>query len=144
MRFYLHRIAIAAASLVFLIAGGPALAESITFKASLTGTEGVPPNDSKGTGSVEATLDTSAKTLAWTITYSGLTGDATAAHFHGPAEKGKNAPPVVPIDGTLTSPIKGTSTLSDRQVTDLQNGLWYFNMHTAAHPDGEIRGQLAK
>lgn len=143
MRTALHT-ALTAASFVILVAGGPALAESIAFKATLSGAEAGPPNDSKGSGTVEATFDTEAKSFAWTITYEGLTGDAAAAHFHGPAAKGANAGPVVPIEGTLASPIKGTSTLTDAQAADLQNGLWYFNIHTAAFPDGELRGQVTK
>ena len=50
---------------------------------------------------------------------------------------------MVPIKGDLASPIRGDATLTDAQMKDLQDGKWYFNIHTAAHPDGEIRGQLA-
>lgn len=134
----------AATIAIFMTAGGPAFAEKIAFKADLAGSAQVPPNDSKGHGTVDATYDTDSKTLSWTITYDGLTGPATAAHFHGPAAVGANAKPVVPIEGTLTSPINGTSTLTDQQATDLENGLWYFNVHTAKFPDGEIRGQVTK
>jgi hypothetical protein len=42
----------------------------------------------------------------------------------------------------LESPIKGSAVLDDRQVTDLMAGKWYFNIHTKAHPTGEIRGQV--
>jgi hypothetical protein len=80
--------------------------------------------------------------LTWTIVYSGLTGAATAAHFHGPAKPGKNAAPVVPLTGALDSPIKASATLTDAQAKDLLAGLWYINIHTAANPGGEIRGQL--
>ena len=97
-----------------------------------------------GTGTVEATYDTAAKKLMWTITYSALSGPATAAHFHGPAAATANAPPVVPISGSLASPIKGEATLTDAQAADLQAGRWYLNIHTAAKPDGELRGQVAK
>ena len=41
-----------------------------------------------------------------------------------------------------TSPIAGTATLSDGQIADLEAGKWYFNVHTMAHPGGEIRGQV--
>jgi hypothetical protein len=131
-------------SLATGIAMLPAQAESVVFVATLSGASEVPPNSAAGTGTVEATLDTDAKTLGWTITYSGLSGDATAAHFHGPAAEGANAGPVLPIEGSLASPISGTATLSDAQIADLQNGLWYFNIHTAQFPDGELRGQLKK
>ncbi len=120
----------------------PAFAEQLTLHAMLSGAEEVPANDSVGTGTVDATYDTDANTLTYTISYSGLTGEATAAHFHGPAPAGENAPPVVPIDADLTSPISGEATLTDEQETDLLAGMWYFNVHTVEYPDGEIRGQV--
>ena len=145
MHTTLFRPALAAVALsTLLFTGVPAFAEMVSYKADLKAASEVPPNDSKGTGAVDATYDTTSKKLTWTITYSGLTGPATAAHFHGPAEAGKNAPPVVPINGNLTSPIKGDATLTDAQVADLQAARWYFNVHTAAHTGGELRGQVMK
>ncbi|CDP52918.1 CHRD domain-containing protein [Paradevosia shaoguanensis] len=135
---------IVATTLAFALAATPAFAEMVHFKAALDGKSEVPPTDSAGTGTVDATYDTDSKAFTWTIDYSGLSGDASAAHFHGPADPGANASPVVPIDGALTSPIKGTATLTDEQATDLQAGKWYFNIHTAKFPDGEIRGQVTK
>jgi hypothetical protein len=120
------------------------LAEVVTYSAQLAGSTEVPPNDSSGTGAVEATYDTESKALSWAISYSGLTGDATAAHFHGPADAGANAPPVVPLEGSLASPISGSATLTDSQAADLKAGRWYLNLHTAQHPEGEIRGQVVK
>jgi hypothetical protein len=119
-----------------------ALAAQVNLMATLTGTEEVPSNASAGTGTVEATYDTDSNVLNYTITYSGLTGDATAAHFHGPAAPGENAPPAVPIEGSLASPIAGTATLTDEQEAQLLGGQWYFNLHTAQYPDGEVRGQV--
>ncbi len=78
------------------------------------------------------------------MTYAGLTGPATAAHFHGPAKPGENAGPVITLSAPLTSPSKGEETLTKEQSADLANGMWYLNVHTAAHPPGEIRGQLMK
>jgi hypothetical protein len=116
-----------------------------SYTTTLSAAEEVPPTDSKGTGQVQATYDPASKMLKWSITYEGLTGDATAAHFHGPADPGANAPPVVPIpDDKLTSPIEGEATLTDAQAADLAAGKIYFNVHTAKYPDGEIRGQLGK
>ena len=80
--------------------------------------------------------------LTWTATYDGLTGPATAAHFHGPAAEGEDAGPVVPIDGDLANPIEGSATLTEEQVTQLMDGLWYLNIHTEQYPGGEIRGQV--
>ena len=134
--------ALAIGALVF--AATPVFAETVSYKADLKGSAEVPANDSKGTGTVDANYDTASKKLAWTITYSGLTGPATAAHFHGPAAAGANAPPVVPVTGALTSPIKVDAALTDAQLADLQAGRWYFNIHTDANKGGELRGQVVK
>ena len=125
------------------LAGSPALAENVSFKATLSASREVPPNSSKGTGSADATYDTVSKKLTWTVTFSGLTGNATMAHFHGPAEAGKNAGVAVPIPGTA-SPLAGSATLTDAQAADLMAGKWYVNVHTADNKGGEIRGQVGK
>ena len=59
----------------------PVFAETVSFKADLKASEAVPPNDSKGTGTVTATYDTASKKLTWKGNYSGLTGPATMAHL---------------------------------------------------------------
>ncbi len=127
-----------------MLSAAPAFAEMVSYKADLKGASEIPANTSKGVGAVEATYDTNSKKLAWTITYSGLSGAATAAHFHGPAAVTASAPPVLPLSGKLESPIKGDATLTDAQATDLQSGHWYLNIHTAANKDGELRGQVMK
>ena len=121
----------------------PAFAEMINYKAELKGADEVPATTSKGTGTLTATFDTATKKLTWKGTYTGLSGDATAAHFHGPAEPGKNAGVVVPI-APAKSPLDGAATLTDVQAADLAAGKWYVNIHTAANKDGEIRGQVVK
>jgi hypothetical protein len=138
---------IVALAMMLWASGGPALAETVTFKAALKASNETPPNNSKGTGSVTAAYDTASKALTWKGTYSGLTGDATMAHFHGPAEAGKNAGVAVWIStkGTpFPTSFEGKATLTDAQAADLLAGRWYVNIHTAANPAGEIRGQLLK
>jgi hypothetical protein len=134
------------AALAFLagIAAAPAFADTVKFKADLSGASEVPPTASSGKGTLEASFDTATKQLTYTATYSGLTGPATAAHFHGPAAAGANAGVVVPVQGSVASPIKGTATLTDAQAADLQGGKYYFNIHTEANKSGEIRGQVVK
>ena len=126
-----------------LAAVAPVSAETLALKADLKGASEVPPNDEKGTGSVTLTLDTATKKLSWNGTISGLTGNPTAAHFHGPAEPGKNAGVLVPI-GNPGPKIEGSAELTDAQMTDLLAGRLYVNIHTAAHPGGELRGQITK
>ena len=120
-----------------------ASAEVVKLKGDLKGSNEVPPNTSTGSGKAEASYDTGSKVLTYTITYSGLTGPATAAHFHGPSEAGKNAGIALPFK-SAQSPIEGTATLNDAQAADLLGGKWYANIHTAANPGGELRGQMAK
>jgi hypothetical protein len=119
-----------------------ASATMIDYRATMTSKTEVPPTASTGSGDVLATLDTSKKTLTYTMTYMGLTGPATAAHFHGPAAPGANAGVAIPIGTNPPSPSTGTVTLTDAQLKDLESGKWYANVHTAANKGGEIRGQM--
>ena len=128
-----------------LLAAVPASAESVKYKAAITPSSEVPPvADSKGMGQLAATYDTATRMLSYDVTYSGLTGPAMMAHFHGSAPVGKNAGVMVPIAGDLASPIKGTATLTDEQAKALTSGDMYFNIHTAANKAGEMRGQVMK
>ena len=110
--------------------------------AALSGSSEVPPVTTNGSGNAEVMFNKQSNLLSWTVTYSGLSGPATAAHFHGPADRGVNAGVVVPLTGSLTSPVKGEATLTTAQAADLSAGKWYLNIHTSANPGGEIRGQV--
>ncbi|OPY93836.1 CHRD domain-containing protein [Bradyrhizobium sacchari] len=121
---------------------GTASAEKL--KATLDGKSEVPATTSSGTGTADLDYDAASKKLSWTVTYSGLSGPATAAHFHGPAEAGKNSGVAVAIPNAASSPVKGEATLTDAQAADLLGGKYYINIHTAANPGGEIRGQVTK
>jgi CHRD domain len=139
----MHKVWLGAAAALVMFAAGAASAATLHFAATLKGADEVPPHDVGGKGSVTASLDTASKAFSYKVTYSGLTGAATMAHFHGPAAPGANAPPVVPVPSTaLADPMTGTATLTDAQIADLEAGKWYFNIHTAANPGGEIRGQV--
>lgn len=118
-------------------------AEMVKLQAELKGSNEVPPNTSSGSGKAEATFDTDTKFLTYTVTYSGLSGPALGAHFHGPGEAGKNAGIALPFK-SAESPIQGTATLTDTQAADILAGKWYANIHTAANPGGELRGQMAR
>ena len=120
-----------------------ASAGTLYFSATMNGSSEVPPVKTAGTGSVLATLDTTAKTLSYRLTFDHLSGPAAAAHFHGPAGPGKNAGVLVPIGGKgPTSPVFGSADVTDAQIKQIEAGQWYANVHTAENKGGEIRGQL--
>jgi len=119
------------------------MAANVNLKADLKASSEVPPTDSEGTGSVTATYDTASKKLSWKGSVSGLTGPATAAHFHS-GEVGKNGGVAVPIAGADKGAFEGSATLTDAQAEELMAGKWYVNVHTAANKGGEIRGQVTK
>lgn len=132
----------AASALALTLSIAPAVAAMQSFSVDLNAAAEVPPNDSTGSGQLAVDFDTETMLLKWSVTYDGLTGPVTGAHFHGPADPDGTAPPVVPVEGDLASPMSGEATLTDEQADDLQAGKWYFNLHTGQYPDGEIRGHL--
>ena len=131
---------LSAFALITLIAmPAPAFAETVKMKADLKASEEVPPTESSGAGTAEITLDTDANKVSWKVTSDNLTGDVTAAHFHGPAKVGENAAPVVDISGNLN---EGSADVTADQLQMIREGNTYLNIHTAKYPDGEIRGQV--
>jgi len=143
--------AMASLAAVFGIAlwAAPTQAAPLAFKVNLTGAQETPPVDTKATGVADITYDPSTLVVTWNVTSAGLSGPATMAHFHGPGKPGVAAAPTVwltpkgstaPIEGA----IKGEATLTADQAAQFTAGDWYINVHTAANPKGEIRGQVSK
>jgi hypothetical protein len=114
----------------------------VAFTTQLRGANEVPANASTGSGSVDAVFDTSNNLLRWKVNYTRLTGPATAGHFHGPAAIGANAGVALGWASPVRSPMDGSATLTPAQAADLMAGRWYANIHTAAYPAGEVRGQM--
>jgi hypothetical protein len=114
------------------------------YEAALSGAQEVPPVTTSATGNAEVSFNSSNNQLTWRVTYSGLSGPATGAHIHGPAAAGQNAGVLVPFTNVTTQPISGQGTITAAQAADLAAGRWYVNVHTAANPGGEIRGQLRR
>lgn len=117
-------------------------ANMVAFSTQLRGANEVPANTSGGMGTVDAVLNKNTNLLRWKVNYSGLTGPATMAHFHGPAAMGANAGVALAWPAPIMSPMEGSATLTAAQMADLMAGRWYANIHTAAHPGGEVRGQM--
>ena len=130
--------------LALLALAGPADAELHTLEALIDGGQEVPPSGSPATGFGFVTFDDVTGDLSWDISWSALTGPATAMHFHGPAPAGANAGVQVNVGAIsgLTSPSIGSTNIVAGQAADLLSNLWYINIHSAQFPGGEIRGQV--
>ena len=141
----------AAATLGALVLAGAALAGCASpsaaldavelYEATLAGAQEVPPVATSASGRAELRYDNRSSMLHWRITHAGLSGPITAAHFHGPAGPDQNAPALVPLHPAGPA-ITGQLRITPEQFSQLYSGHWYVNLHTAAHPQGEIRGQL--
>jgi Cu/Zn superoxide dismutase len=141
------RVRLLLTTTAFVVAGVTAVpgaqAQTKTFHADMTTAQEVPPTAGTGTGKATFTLDPATKELKWTVTYSGLSADATAAHIHGPAAPGANAGVAVNLAPSgVKSPLEGSATLTDAQIADLTSGKDYVNVHTVQNKGGEIRGQI--
>jgi hypothetical protein len=133
---FIKAIAAGAALLFFTASVADAAVFDVT--ASL---KGATATAAAGSGSLSGELDTNTKALSYEIDYSGLTGPVMAAHMQGTATPVPNNQPII-TSQSLTSPIEGTTTLTDAQVGALEAGKWSVDLGTAAHPNGEIAGQV--
>lgn len=127
--------------LAALLTAAPVSASTFNFSAHLDGLQENPANASPGIGVATGTLDDVTRVFSWSLSFSGLVGSQTGAHFHKGAV-GVNGPVQVAL--TLGSPSAGSTTLTVAQVADLEAGLWYVNVHSSIFPGGEIRGQLTE
>ena len=126
------------------------LPTTTTFVTTMNGAGENPPKNVPGVGT--ATIVKSAGVYTFTINFSGMSGPLTGAHIHGPAPTGVNANIIVPFSvagagtsGTLTGTFSSTNTAAisnDSLDVLMRTGNAYVNLHTAANPGGEIRGQL--
>jgi hypothetical protein len=99
---------------------------------------------SSATGNITGTYNQSTNVLQYTITWTGLTGNATAMHFHGPASPQESAGVLIPIPGanTPSGTISKSETLTDEVEAHLLGGKVYYNIHTGTYGQGEIRGNI--
>ena len=126
--------------------GTESVAEGVGLTASLDARQEVPRPGGAGSdarGSFVGTLARkgAAGTVAWRLTFRGLTGKATAAHVHL-ASRGRPGPVALPLCGPCRSGMRGSAKASAKTVRALLAGGAYVNVHTARNPAGEIRGQI--
>ena len=136
---------LAAAALTVTLSGCGTMmppANMVALSTQLRSANEVPPVMTSGGGSVDASFNKDTMQLRWKVSYSGLTGNASAGHFHGPAAVGANSGVVLGWSNPITSGMEGNATLTAAQAADLLAGRWYANIHTAANPGGELRGQM--
>ena len=107
--------------------------------ASISSTQEVPLNTSSASGTFNVKYDKSINTLTYTINYAGIT--PTAMHFHKGAI-GVSGGVEKEVAGPYSSGMTASVKITDAQELDLLAGLWYLNIHSAALPGGEIRGQV--
>ena len=111
--------------------------------AVLNGQQETPVVETDAAGTAALGLDADGN-LYFNLTVTGLSGPITAAHFHGPAPEGENAGVIFGITETFDgNHADGVwKDLTNEQMGYLMDGLLYLNVHTAANPAGEIRGQV--
>jgi hypothetical protein len=139
-----HRSLAAALVSVAALVPGIALAH-YHAPCYMTGKEEVPANTSAAIaiGNIDI-INGVTDSLRVNITFSGLSGNATAAHIHGPAPSGLNAGVMIP----LTVPAVTSGTIAQRfaitaaQKADIIGSMTYANIHTGLFGGGEIRGQI--
>ena len=115
---------------------------------AMTGAQEVPAVTTTATGSFDITYNRDSKMLNITVRWQGLSGPVTLSHIHGPAAKGVNAgvlenfTTIIPKTESGNFSTSFTLNGTTQKEEDLLAGKWYVNIHTAAHPGGEIRGQI--
>lgn len=116
-----------------------------TLSGNGNGVQEVPANTKPGTATLSGDYDKTTGMLTYTVNWTNLSGTANAAHFHGPALAGANAGVLVPLtitNNTTNGTATGSVTIVDSVFQHFLNGRIYYNIHTTAHPGGELRGQV--
>ncbi|WP_373546787.1 CHRD domain-containing protein [Chamaesiphon sp.] len=167
MKFLLTSFYLAATTIVAIAPASQSQAAILSFTADLTGPNQSPPNTSPGTGTALLALDNIANTLRLQVTFSGLVGNTTNPHIHGPTTVAFTGTggvvtglPNFPLgvksgsydnlfDLTQNSSYNtdfrtasgGTAASAQAALTSsLEAGTAYLNIHSATFIDGEISG----
>ena len=128
------------ASALLTVAMGAGVASAQQVKVTLSGDQEVPAVKTAGAGSGAISVAAD-KSVSGSVTTTGVAG--TMAHIHE-AAPGKNGPVVIPLSksGDSTWSVPAGAKLTDAQLSSFKAGNLYVNVHSAANPGGEVRGQL--
>lgn len=130
-----------------LVAGHNAQAEIIHFSGHFLVAKGIKPSTVTGrpvvpSGLITADWDTVTHRLSYTLSYLGLSGPVTEAHFHGPATAQQTAGPLLSIAPPFQTGMHRAITVDRRFEEALHADKIYINLHTLSYPHGEARAQL--
>lgn len=117
-----------------------------TLSGNASGSQEVPGVSTGATATLNGSYNANTNMLTYTINWTGLSNIVTDAHFHGPALPGVNAGAIHTLNLLLngvTGTASGTLLLADTTEVHLLAGKLYYNLHTALHTGGEIRGQVS-
>jgi hypothetical protein len=137
--------------LMGLLFAAPAQALVIDLTADIGASQEVPPTDSLAFGTGVFEYDDVSNVLTWTILFTAslFDTDEVGAHIHGPADVGEEADILIDLGlGQLKQGMADLDEVAECSAdpeaceADLLAGLWYVNIHSDEHPDGEIRGQI--
>ena len=139
-QFARHSLWVVVSAVTVLLAGYSGSVLSDELKVTLSGAQEIPPvtTSATGTGTITVGAD---KSVSGNATISGMA--VTVAHIHE-AAAGKNGPIVFPLTKTSDTvwSVPAGVKLTDAQYESYKAGNLYFNIHSAAHKSGEIRGQV--
>ncbi|MBC8083574.1 MAG: CHRD domain-containing protein, partial [Hymenobacter sp.] len=118
----------------------------LLLSARLDGSQEVPAVTTPARGVASFTLNPTRDTLFINASFNGLSGPITMAHFHN-GQPGVAGPVVIDLfrfvrGSQLRGFLTGPTNLTPARVRALLTGRYYLNIHTAANPGGEIRGQV--
>jgi len=135
-----YSVLLVVALAIIALAGAGRLAFAADVKVTLSGGEVTPTVTTSASGSGTITIGDD-HSVSGSVTTTGVTG--TAAHIHM-AAAGQNGPVIVPLtkSGDNNWTVQAGAKLTDQQYDAFKAGTLYVNVHSAAHPGGEIRGQL--
>jgi CHRD domain-containing protein len=147
LRAFVPALALAAALVATVGASARPQATSIQIKTVMTAAQEVPSpsgsvSNAGGTFTATVSKSETGASVAWQLSFEGLTGNAIAAHIHTGAV-GTPGPVVLALCGPCSSPASGTGVLTQAALDAIQSGTAYVNVHTPTNAAGEIRGQLA-